>query len=356
MSWIGVRKPGWERFAPGGLDVRPSPGAAEILPRGTLLIDTRIVSSLTEQVLLSVRTETPWATGLRVSLDPHGTLSVVQRQGRAERRYRLATDLRESAVAVTILFIWDAPARQAALSIEVPSTGALWIARFADAFPPTLALVRALVEDRAGFVSRGVGMVAVADHAMPFGPLPSLAGSTPVETDAGPVALERVRVGDRIACVDGTMGQVRWIGAQTLPAFDRFRPLRLKAPYFGATRDIDCAACQRLRFRGSAVGYLFDTHTVSARVGDLAQGLTLRRARGRLTETYWQVLLDTPAPMRIGGLACESLDLRPILATPGLLDLSVLRDLPRALLPRQRPRVPRLQSFEARSLCVALAA
>ena len=360
MSWIGLRKPGLQRFAPHGLDApetrddRRDHGG--LMPRGTVLIDTRIVSSLTDQLLLSSRIDQPWTAGLRVSLDPHGGLCVTQRQGLTERHLRLPTDLRESTVAVTILFTWDAPARTAALSVEVPGTGAAWVAQFRDPLPPTHEEMRALVEGGATFVSRGVGMVAVADHRVPFGPLPSLSGDTQVETDRGPAALGTLRVGDRIACVDGGMGQVRWIGAQSLPAFDRFRPLRLKAPYFGATRDLDCAACQRLRFKGSAVGYLFDTHMVSARIGDLGGGLTLRRAGGRLTETYWQVLLDRPAPMRIGGLACESLDLRAILDTPGLLELSVLRDLPRALLPRDRPAIPRLQGFEARSLCAARAA
>ncbi|MBS1301840.1 Hint domain-containing protein [Loktanella sp. SALINAS62] len=360
MSWIGLREARTALFDTGGFaGFGDGPARLDdLLPRGSVMIDCAILPSLTEQTLLSYAAQNPWRAALSVSLDPDGVVIVRQRLGDATRCFRLETGLRERAASVTIVFAWDAPARQATLSAELPDTGALHYATHHAPLPPTVNDARRMIMDRKRcYLSPGVRFAAIANDRTPIGPLPSLDGGTTVTTQSGPRSVDALRTGDLVLTSDGDMAQVRWVGSVTLPARARFRPLRLKAPFYGAVRDIDCAACQQVRFRNSAVDYLFDTRTVVARAGDLLEGLVPRLRPGQIVETYWQVLLDRPVPMQVHNLPCESLDARRLLTDPVLRRLSVLRDVPSELLPTDTGPAPlRLQNYEVRSLCESLAA
>ena len=361
MTWVALRKPGLALFNAKGIDAGPAPGAAlpdGAISRGTLLLDAHVRPSLSTQTLLSYKADHPSLSGLTITLAPNGTVTLRQWQGQGLRHFVLRTDLQERAAGLTLLFTWDAAARRGALSVEVPGTGASWFTALRDPLLLPQECARRIATDRgAAFVSRSVGMVALADGVMPLGPLPSLGAQTLLETDAGQRAISTLRPGARVAVMDGSFAQVRWVGAVTLPAFDRFRPLRLRAPFYGAYRDLDCAACQQIRFRNSAVEYLFDTDAVSARAGDLLEGMADRRAPDQLTETYWQVVLDRSDPMQVHGLPCESLNVAPLLADPALRALSVLGGVPLAVLPRRDGATPkRLQAYEVRSLCTLRAA
>ena len=361
MTWVALRKPGLAVFNPCGIDAGSGPGTPPVggaMPRGTLLLDAQVRPSLSTQTLLSSKAERSIPSGLTITLAPDGTVTLRHWLGDSLRHFVLRTDLQERATGLTLIYTWDAAARRGALSVEVPGTGASWFVPLDAPLPLSLACAHRIATDRrAAFVSRSVGMVAVANGVLPLGPLPSLGARTLIETDTGPRAISTLRPGARVAVTDGALAQVRWVGAVTVPAFDRFRPLRLKAPFYGATRDLDCAACQQIRFRNSAVEYLFDTDAVSARAGDLLEGMADRRAPDQLTETYWQVVLDRPEPMRVHGLPCESLNVGPLLADPALRALSVLRGVPLAVLPRRDAATPkRLQAYEVRSLCTLRAA
>lgn len=355
MNWIGLRDPGIGVFSPGGLG-RPSRGLTtpdDILPRGTLMLDVAVMPSLTEQALLSYDARDPWPTGLTLSLDPHGMLTLTQAQGENVRRFTLATGLKGRAAVMTVTFTWDAPNRHAMLSAEVPDTGVLHFTT--DHAPLPLSMrdaTRIMTDGHICYLAPGVRFAAIADAIAPIGPLPSLDGATPLPTPQGDIAIAQVRPGQIVNTADGGTAQVRWVGGVTLPARARFAPLHLRAPFYGARRDILCAPCQQIHFRSSEVEYLFATHTVSARAGDLLDGIGPRAASDALTATYWQVLLDRPVPVNIHGVECEMLDATALMADPALRRLSVLRDVPAELMPRACTRpIQRLQGFETRSLC-----
>ena len=355
MNWLGLRDPSGGIFSPGGLG-QPAPFPArheEMLPRGTLLLDCNIMPSLTEQTLLSYQATDPWRTALTLSLDPQGTLTLRQAQGEDLRHYTLATGLKGRAAMVTIVFAWDAPGRRALLSAEVPDTGALWFMQGHGPLPLSQCDATRIVTDRHRcHVMPGTGFVAVAEGVMPIGPLPSLDAATLIPTPHGPVPLGQLRPGQIVTTSDGSTAQVRWTGGVTLPARGRFAPVRLRAPFYGARRDIDLAPCQPVHFHSTEVEYLFATHTVSARAGDLLDGIGPRSTPDGLTVHYRQLALDRPAAVSVHGVACATLDTRSLRADPALRMLSVLRDVPAELLPRPAlSDIQRLQGFETRSLC-----
>ena len=355
MNWIGLRDPAGGIYSPDGLGQPASchTRQEELVARGTLMLDCNIMPSLTEQTLLSWQATDPWRTALTLTLDPGGTLTLRQAQGDDLRHYRLETGLKGRAAAVTIVFAWDAPGRRALLSAEVPDTGALWFTTGHGPLPLSQHDARRIVTDRHHcHVMPGTGFVAVAEGIVPIGPLPSLDGGALVPTPTGPVPLAHLRHGQIVTTADGTTAQVRWTGGITLPARGRFAPLRLRAPFYGAQRDIDLAPCQPIHFRSTEVEYLFATHTVSARAGDLLEGVGPRRTPDGMTVRYRQLVLDRPAAINVHGVACATLDTRGLLADPILRMQSILRDVPHELLPRPAASdMKRLQAFETRSLC-----
>ena len=355
MNWLGLRDPAGGVFSPDGL-ARPAPSRArrdEMLACGTLLLDCNIMPSLTEQTLLSYHATDPWRTALTISLDPRGTLILRQAQGEDLRHYTLATGLQGRAAIATIIFAWDAPRRRALLSVEVPDTGALWCTTANGPLPLSLRCAERIVTDRQScHLMPGTGFAAVAEGVMPIGPLPSLDPDTPIPTSRGAVALAALRPGQIVTTADGGTAQVRWTGGLTLPARGRFAPLHLRAPFYNATQDIHLAPCQRIHFRSTEVEYLFAHHTVSARAGDLLNGIAPRAIDQATTVTYRQLVLDRPAAIAIQGVACATLDATGIAADPRLHAQSILRDIPVELLPRTADAdVQRLRGFETRSLC-----
>ncbi|MFZ3581607.1 Hint domain-containing protein [Loktanella sp. DJP18] len=355
MNWLGLRDPTGGVFSPAGLG-QPAPCPAqpdELLATGTLLLDCNIMPSLTEQTLLSYQAMDPWRTALTVALDPKGTLIVTQAQGEDTRRYTLATGLMGRAMMTTIVFAWDAPHRRARLSAEVPDTGALWFTTGHGPLPLSLRDATRIVMDRHRcHVMPGTGFAAIAEGMMPIGPLPSLDAATLIPTPQGDVALDSLRPGQIVRTVGGGTAQVRWTGGLTLPARGRFAPLHLRAPFYGAQRDIHLAPCQQVHLRSSEVEYLFATHTVAARAGDLLDGIGPRAIGPAPTIHYRQLVLDRPAAVSVHGVACATLDTTAVVADPALRAQSILRDVPMELMPQTAPRdVQRLQGFETRSLC-----
>jgi hypothetical protein len=276
-----------------------------------------------------------------------------QAQGEDIRHYTLATGLKGRAAMVTITFAWDAPGRCALISAEVPDTGALWFGQVHGPLPLSMRDATRIVTDRHRcHLMPGTGFVAIAEGMMPIGPLPSLDAATLIPTPKGPTPLDALRPGQIVTTADGGTAQVRWTGGLTLPARGRFAPLHLRAPFYGARRDIHLAPCQQIHVRSTEVEYLFATHTVSARAGDLLDGIAPRQTRDALTVTYRQLVLDRTAAIAIHGVACATLDTGSLMADPALRAQSMLRDVPAELLPHNAARdIQRLQGFETRSLC-----
>jgi hypothetical protein len=121
---------------------------------------------------------------------------------------------------------------------------------------------------------------------------------TRVLTDAGERAVERLRVGDRVATVlGGKLARVRWIGRRRMRAPGAASPLRVAAHAFGENqprRDVLLSPDHAVSVDGLLVS-----------VRHLANGMTVRREEVAEV-TYFHVELDRHEVVVAEGLACES--------------------------------------------------
>lgn len=64
------------------------------------------------------------------------------------------------------------------------------------------------------------------------------AAGTPITTITGEVAVECLRVGDRVLTVDNGFQTVRWVGRRKVPAYSRFAPVLVKRGVLNNDRDL----------------------------------------------------------------------------------------------------------------------
>ena len=358
MRWLGRVDPNGALFDPLGLPGGDRIGmvAGKLMPRGTLLIEAELPAGRDPVIVLDHNVTALWRSGLRIETTPDGCLHITQRQEDRQRRFTLATSLSGQAAQIRLMFGWDGPGQRATLSLDIAETGAHHYAVLPAPLPLSLDDAAALC--RAGGRTLGgahLQSLAVADDVLPIGPLPTLDGQTPIATPSGLRPISSLRAGQQVVLPDGQFAQVRWCGAVDLPTMGRLAPVTLRAPFFGAMRDLTCAPEQRLLMRSCEVEYLFATDAVAALVGDLGSGTVPVRDAAPVTR-YWQVVLDRAVPLRVGGLDLEGLDARRLADDPTLHAHSILRDLPRELLPVSRGVPPVLRDFETRTLCQLRAA
>lgn len=360
MSWVGLREPEDGVYAPAGLGraSRKPVDINSILPRGSLMIECASDPADGTQHLIDYATTTPWDAGLRLTLEPQGRLRLRQWQGESVFEAVLDIGLHNPARVVTVLYTWDAPARQGRLSVDVGDIGLFAHMALVAPLPVSLRDAVWMMADTAKCkMSRGVRFAALADHVATHGPTPSLAPRTPILTPTGHVQANDLRAGQLVCTADGGTAQVRWAGQATLPARGRFAPVTLRAHYHGARHDLTCAAEQRIRLYGTEVEYLFASDCVSVNVGDLTDGI-LRNPTPRLpTFTYCHFLLDRPVPVMMSGLQLEGLDTSLMQHDPALRLASVLAHVPIEMLPTPPDSdVPVLRGFETLTLCSLRAA
>ena len=343
MSWIAMR--GSDR-----LPVRA--GAAPdnaLIEDGSLLLELDLAPSAGPRVLLD--SCGPGDAGLALWIEETGEIVLRQWRGSDSRRFVLRAGPVAGALRGLLTLVWDARRGLNRWQLETVETGRRVWGHLPDAIALTHGEASALC---AGPLERGVTWIAVADHAVPLGPLPSLDGGTPVRTARGVQPLASLRAGQSVVTADGRTAQVRWCGRVTLPALGVLAPVRLLAPYHGAMRDLVCAGWQALRLGNPAVEYMFGTEAVAARIGDLSSGTRVERSVGPTVE-YWQVLLDRPGHLTVGGLDLSTFD-AAALEDAHLRAVSLLAALPPELLPPGAHRLPLLQRYETRTLCGLLAA
>jgi hypothetical protein len=352
VGWIGLSDAHECLIEPLGLasplknHEKPSPAA--LLPKGSLICEFSYESSGQILRLFDYRTESPWPAAFSLRIGPNGTVTLAVSQGDQTLRHRLTTDLRNGDSGVLISYVWDAPARSGVLSVYIPDRGKLFQADLIGPMPLTFRAAQALLRAPP---PPSVVFSAISDRVEPAGPMPSISGAATVMTPKGTKALRDIRPGQMVVTQDGSLAQVRWTGAVDLPARGRYQPLRLRAPYFGAQRDILIAPDQHLQIAGSEVEYLFGEESVLAAARDLRDNTSVLAVGGLNLMRYYHLLLDRHEVIPVFGTPMESFDPGPLLNDPASLRHSVLRDLPRELLPRDTTLArPVLRGFEAVTL------
>lgn len=353
MTWIALSDAETREFDPAGLaasetqpTARPTP---ELMPRGTLIIETRLTPAARPQPLLRYSCGGDRPIMLCLQSIPGGGLTFVLDQGGDILHQAINPSEAGRMDVLRISYSWDLAEGWARLSLERSDTD---VARLMP-LPAPIALrledVQLMTQRRGDFyIAPDVLYFAASDAVEPVGPMPSLAPATPILSDDEYRFAGRLQRGDRVRTTSGDLVPVLHRLSRTVPARGGFSPVRLRAPYFGLRRDIIVAPHQRLVISGSEVEYLFGKEAVLVPACHLVGGMAaVGEPRGSLI-TYTQLLLPGHDVMEAAGTALESIHIGRLRRQPERMAASLLRGFDRNSLPEHGGAVfPVIRAFEA---------
>lgn len=331
------------------------------LTSGAIMLETKLTSSSGPQRLFGFEHSAPWSRSFAVHAIPGAGVALIIRTG--EEIYHTTMDFHPAARMETlrVTLCWDVLANSYWLTLESPE-GAGFKQQDIAPLPPMLR------EDLAAFsgpsaqgnLCRDVLFLAVSDCPVTTGPAPSISLQAPVETPTGPVPMGLLAAGDIVETSFGAM-PVQFKATHDVPALGTFRPILLRAPYFGLTQDVVVSASQRLLVGGAEVEYMFGREAVLINAGSLVKGSTARDlildADEMPVMRYAQLVLPRHVAPRISGAEMESLFVGRLRRKSGAYRRSCLGACPMNTMPEHvRDGTPVLDAFEAAALLEARAA
>ena len=360
MGWIGLFDGQDHRFDEAGLvqDNAPFsglPSPETLMPRGSLLVETRLSPDGRPRTLLKIQRDHPWHFSLSLQALPGGGFILIETQ---EDRMRHVTlphipDGRMDLIRLT--YRWDAPRKWGCLTMERPETDSSHSVDISGPHPlPMADLAQVMLHPHYREPNSDISLMGVSDQIEPHGPLPGLTGNIPVATPNGYVPAGYLKRGDLVLTDSGDAVPVLQTVQQVMPAHGSLRPVRLRAPYYGLRRDIVVAPHQRLVISGSQVEYLFGREAVLVPARHLINGVSALYATGPDFVTYHHLLLPDHEVIDAAGCPVESLYIGRIRRKPEQLAASLLSPFDRAHLPEHaQPVWPVLKPFEAIALALS---
>ncbi|MEM8731436.1 MAG: Hint domain-containing protein [Pseudomonadota bacterium] len=365
--WFALSDPNGSQFRPQGLsapaDAAPviSTGPDALLPRGSLMIETRLPPINRPRALLVYDRggQIPMHLSLQ-ALPGGGLVFVLDQDGEMLHGSISAAETGRTDI-LRVTYAWDAPARWGRLSLERPEDHVVQMVDVRRPKPLPVADIRALTAGEGlATVAPEVLFVAVSSAVEPVGPMPSLAPETPLATPQGYRAADDIRRGDLVRCANGQDVPVLQRVDRVVPACGSFRPVTLKAPYFDLLSDIDVASFQRVVLRGSVVEYMFGTEAVlvpAAHLTGVKSAASVPLPANAPLIRYVQLLLPGNEAILAAGTSVESLYIGRLRRKPDQLGTSLLAGYDRARLPEHaRPAHRVLPPYEAAVLAQTRAA
>ena len=361
MSWIGLTDKNTALFNVAGLENcagrQADCAVAQLLPRGTLMLETGIPAHDRPQMLLRFQHLHPWDRGLALQSLPDGAVVLVITQGDRVSHTVLHHGLIGQAYQLRVTYVWDAPARTGHLSIKAIGTGQQYLTPVKAPLPLSLGDLQALfreprqADNSAYVLDPEISYLALSDAPQPVGPMPTLAPDVPILTASGYRAIQSLKRGDLIRTPEGQQIPVLANLRFSAPARGSFRPVRLRAPYFGLQRNITVAPDQRLCVSGSDVEFLFGSPCVLVPARHLVNGVSASYADSGPLATWHQLLLPGAQVMTGAGVKLQSLYLGRMRRHAPKVAASLLAGYDRSRLPEHaRLPYPVLRPFEAVTL------
>ncbi|WP_420859382.1 Hint domain-containing protein [Marivivens marinus] len=129
---------------------------------------------------------------------------------------------------------------------------------------------------------------------------------TRIATPHGARAIEDLKVGDLVVTRDHGLRPIRWIQSRTVPAMDRFAPIRLRRGVIrGLENDLVVSPQHRMLFQGYEAELLFGETEVLVSAKHLVNGKDVTVEEGG-TVTYYHMLFDEHEIVYAEGAATES--------------------------------------------------
>lgn len=364
MSWIAITDLHSPLFNIRGIGVAAdAPGARpplqpdEILPQGTMMMELRFnVEAGSAQSLISYRRRRDWLREVHLTLDATGKLVLTIRQGRNQSQAKIRIPTPTSDSRMRISYSWNAPLRSGMLVVEMLDEGRMYQAEVVGPVPLPAEDVRVMIRNgRHTTLAPILTYLAFSDSVEPVGLGGGLVAGTKLETPDGVRRVEKLRLGDSVITATAGTRPVRWIGKRSVPAYGAFRPVKLRAPYFGLEADVAVAPDQRVRLDLAEVEYLFGTDEILMPAGHLVDGKRARNLGRPRIVTYYQILLDVHDCLLHEGVWSESLFVGTIARQPDIAKHTVLGEMPITAIPEHRAFAShRLNEYEARSLAASL--
>ena len=354
MAWIGLLSGGQAQFNVNGISAEATepPFACDdrLLVRGSIMLETGLTAGDNPLPLFQFIQTHPWRSGLSLQALPQGGFILIHSHAGETQHTLLPFQPDGRADTLRVTYSWDAPAKRGTLTLERPERDTLVSVDTPAPHPLRLGDLRTMLTDPRHTASRAdLAYLALSDRVEPVGPMPGLTANLPVFTPHGPRAALSLKRGDTVHTAgDGGVVPVLQAIRRTVPAYGSFRPVRLRAPYFGLRHDIIVAPEQRLVLDGSKVEYMFGKEAVLVPARHLVNNVAAMYAPAGDLITYCQVILPEHESLIAGGAALDSLYIGRIRRKPAHLAASLLADLPRNSLPEHpRPVWPVLKPFEA---------
>lgn len=359
--WIALTDSNGSLFRPEGIGAGPNArrliatGADAILPRGSLMIETRLPPLNRPSTLVSYDRGGRVPLHLSLQALPGGGLVFVLDQDGEMLHGSISAAETGHGDILRVTYSWDVQAGWGQLVLERPEDNVMQIVPVRRPRPLPVDDVRAIAGGSGPVtIAPEVLFVAVSSAVEPVGPMPSLTAGTPLATPGGYMPAGRVRRGDLVRTANGQDVPVLQRIERVVPAAGSFRTLTLRAPGFDLVRDIDVAAFQRVLLRGSMVEFLFGTEAVLVPAAHLAgarSALAVPQTRSGPLVRYVQLLLPGNEALMAAGLAVESLYIGRIRRNGERLASSLLAGYDRSRLPEHgHPQHRVLPAFEAAAL------
>ncbi len=358
MAWIALADHAEARFSKSGLGCDAGTASTArlgddgLLARGSVMIETLLASDGRPLSLFNYQGGFPWQFGLSLQALPGGGVALVTGLGN-DRLHAAATLEGVTAGALLrVTYSWDAPARWARLALEHIGTGHIAMTDLRAPMPMPLAELRHMISDpRSRDMDRHVRFLAISTEIEPIGPMPTMTAHLPIATPNGQTEVSKLRRGDVVRGRSGAGVPVLQTVRRVVPARGSFRPIRLRAPYFGLRRDILVAPEQRLVLSGSDVEYMFDRPCVLVPARHLVNDVSAFYANSATTITYHDIILPGCEAVRAAGADLETMFIGRIRRKPVMLNASLLAEFDRNLLPEHAlSTYPVLRPFEAITL------
>lgn len=348
MTWRALIDSRAQAFRDAGPSL-PDPG-----PRGSLVVELALCASRSAPFVALATPQGAPGFGLTLSVDPHGVVRLDLRDGPEQRIIAAKSGTSSSHRSLRITYSWCLEESLGVLTVENLLDGWLSQSEYRGVLPVP---ARALAGAARPAMDASVAYAGVSADMEPVGLAASIATGAKVLTEQGPRAIETLRPGDRVVTRDSGLQTVRWVVRRSVPSVGGFRPVRLRAPHFGLTRDLLLGPDQRVLFEGASVEYLFGEEEMFVEARHLVDDRKAVLDTVAATVCYHQILLDDHEILSVEGLELESLFVGDLCDDPALLRTTLLAEIAPDRLPRhERVARPQLRAYEAPTLRFALTA
>jgi len=208
-----------------------------------------------------------------VFLDPEAGMMILHRQGAGLRRYVLPGPVPTTVGVARLGFRFDVAWRDWHMQLDILGHDAPMTAAGSDPLPLALDDLAALCAGR-GQTQRHPAVLwfgATTGDALPDR-APWIGLGTRVDTLKGPVPANALRPGDQILTLDDGPVPVLRVTRRALPSAGFFAPVLLRAPFFGAQRDLLTSSDQLVMLSGTQVEYHFGEDEVLVPAAALIDG------------------------------------------------------------------------------------